>query len=89
MTAINFALPKGETPDGTAATVDHNDKTLTKGTSMKFANRLHSIAFAITATATALTGVAHADDLADIKSAGVINVGIFPDFPPFPRQRPT
>lgn len=50
---------------------------------MKFANRLRAFAFALAATAAALTGAVHADDLTDIKSAGVINVGIFPDFPPF------
>ncbi|WP_028746244.1 transporter substrate-binding domain-containing protein [Rhizobium mesoamericanum] len=36
------------------------------------------------AAAFALVGVsAHADDLADIKAAGQISVGIFSDFPPF------
>jgi hypothetical protein len=28
-------------------------------------------------------GVARADELADIKAAGVLNVGVFADFPPF------
>lgn len=37
-----------------------------------------------TAAAFALVGLsAHADDLADIKAAGQISVGIFSDFPPF------
>lgn len=40
--------------------------------------------FAAAATAlVTLSAAAQADDLADIKAAGVINVGIFPDFPPF------
>jgi polar amino acid transport system substrate-binding protein len=39
---------------------------------------------AIAVAALALLGVsAHADDLADIKAAGQISVGIFSDFPPF------
>ncbi len=33
--------------------------------------------------ALALTGAARADELADIKAAGVINIGIFEDLPPF------
>jgi polar amino acid transport system substrate-binding protein len=32
--------------------------------------------------------VAHADALADIKKAGVINVGVFEDFPPFATAGP-
>jgi polar amino acid transport system substrate-binding protein len=50
---------------------------------MKFSNRIRCLAIAAVATVGAMAGVAQADDLADIKAAGVINVGIFPDFPPF------
>ncbi|MFT3689589.1 transporter substrate-binding domain-containing protein [Paenirhodobacter sp.] len=44
----------------------------------------------LAAAATVLLSLttAQADDLADIKSAGVINVGIFPDFPPFSSVAP-
>ncbi|MDQ0563466.1 polar amino acid transport system substrate-binding protein [Rhizobium mesoamericanum] len=46
---------------------------------------ISKLARAFTAAAAfALVGVsAHADDLADIKAAGQISVGIFSDFPPF------
>lgn len=40
------------------------------------------VAAAVTAVA-AFGVAAQADEMADIKAAGVINVGIFPDFPPF------
>ncbi|MEK1949801.1 MAG: transporter substrate-binding domain-containing protein, partial [Ensifer adhaerens] len=40
-------------------------------------------AFAAALMLGAATGIARADALADIKSAGQINVGIFSDFPPF------
>ena len=33
-------------------------------------------------------GTARADELADIKQAGVINVGVFEDFPPFASAGP-
>ncbi|UXT85197.1 transporter substrate-binding domain-containing protein [Agrobacterium tumefaciens] len=50
---------------------------------MKFVTKLRLLAVAATATLGAITVPAQADDLAAIKAAGVINVGIFPDFPPF------
>jgi polar amino acid transport system substrate-binding protein len=46
-----------------------------------------SIKLKITLTMLGIVGLlataAHADDLADVKAAGQINVGIFSDFPPF------
>lgn len=52
-------------------------------TTMTLSSRFRGLA-AVAATAlVALAGAAQADDLADIKAAGVMNVGIFPDFPPF------
>lgn len=50
---------------------------------MTFATRFRALALAAVTAASAIAGAAHADELADIKAAGVINVGIFPDFPPF------
>lgn len=50
---------------------------------MIFTSRFRALALAATATLAAFCGAASADELADIKAAGVINVGIFPDFPPF------
>lgn len=45
--------------------------------------KLHQTAMAAIAALGFLAGAAQADELADIKAAGEINVGIFSDFPPF------
>lgn len=57
--------------------------TVSKGSFMTFAHRFRGFAAAALIAGTAFAGAAHADELADINAAGVINVGIFPDFPPF------
>ncbi len=46
---------------------------------------MSTLRFALAAAclSTALCGIAHADELADIKKAGTINIGVFEDFPPF------
>jgi polar amino acid transport system substrate-binding protein len=51
---------------------------------MKLATRLSTFAAAaVLALGMGFAAVAHADELADIVAAGKINVGVFPDFPPF------
>jgi polar amino acid transport system substrate-binding protein len=45
--------------------------------------KLRNTATAAIAVFTMLAGAAQADELADIKAAGEINIGIFSDFPPF------
>lgn len=50
---------------------------------MTLANKLRLLTVAAVATLSIIAAPARADDLASIKAAGVINVGIFPDFPPF------
>ncbi|HEY0274969.1 MAG TPA: transporter substrate-binding domain-containing protein [Paenirhodobacter sp.] len=50
---------------------------------MTFGTHIRCLVAAAVTAAGSFAGIAHADELADIKAAGVINVGIFPDFPPF------
>ncbi|MGO4119389.1 amino acid ABC transporter substrate-binding protein, partial [Rhizobium ruizarguesonis] len=45
--------------------------------------KLRFTATAAIAVFVILAGAAQADELADIKAAGDINIGIFSDFPPF------